>query len=602
MSEKFTEFGLSADSYAAFDATSLRDLIKQRLLDKGVFTDQLFEGSNLSSLVDVIAYSYHTLLFYLNRTSSETIFTEAQLYENVNRIVKLLNYNPTGYKTAVTGFQADANSNLPVGLYTIPRYSFVDVGGIKYSLVADASFGKTLSTDQTITSLGDNHLLYQGAFEQYPDQEATGEEFEAITLTLDDEIKVDTHNIHVYVKSNNVWSQYQQTESLFLESPVAKAFEKRLNEHKLFEIRFGNGIYGKKLTAGDRIVIFYLKSDQDAGVIGPGTINGQFTPLTTNTFLEIRDGVKSANTVYMSISNLQSLTLTNPDPSTKPQQEETVDQIKTFAPGYFAMQNRLITANDFDSYIKKQYGNIILDVKTINNNEYLDGHLAYVVNTLKLTQPNMESRVSYNQVNFATSTNFNNVYIYAVPRFEKITSTTPMVNFLSPAQRSLIINGVRSMKSLTAEPVVVDPVYMAMDLGVATPSDTLTPQLRDTTRLNIVRSRDSQRDADTIKEEVISIINSYFGTSSRLGHTLDITSMNTDISSLPDVVDVYMTRTDNTTINTQGITFVCWNPVYESQDITIISQNTTFPYFKFPYLIDTSTLSDRIDVTTSSTS
>lgn len=112
MSDKFTEFDLSTDSYAAFDAVSLRDLIKRRLTEKNIFTDQLFEGSNLSSLVDVIAYSYHTLLFYLNRTSSESIFTEAQLYENVNRIVKLLNYNPAGYKTSVLTFQAKATAPL----------------------------------------------------------------------------------------------------------------------------------------------------------------------------------------------------------------------------------------------------------------------------------------------------------------------------------------------------------------------------------------------------------------------------------------------------------------------------------------------------------
>ena len=69
MSEKFTEFGLSTDSYAAFDATTLKALIKERLTDKNVFTDQIFEGSNLSSIIDIIAYSYHTLLFYLNRST-----------------------------------------------------------------------------------------------------------------------------------------------------------------------------------------------------------------------------------------------------------------------------------------------------------------------------------------------------------------------------------------------------------------------------------------------------------------------------------------------------------------------------------------------------
>ena len=83
-SPRITEFNLPAGSYTAFDAVSLRELIVNRLSEKGVFTDQIFVGSNLSSLIDVMAYSYHVLMFYLNRTSSETMFTEAQIYENIN--------------------------------------------------------------------------------------------------------------------------------------------------------------------------------------------------------------------------------------------------------------------------------------------------------------------------------------------------------------------------------------------------------------------------------------------------------------------------------------------------------------------------------------
>lgn len=601
MSDKFTEFGLSTDSYAAFDAVSLRDLIKRRLTEKNVFTDQLFEGSNLSSLVDVIAYSYHTLLFYLNRTSSEAIFTEAQLYENVNRIVKLLNYNPTGYKTSVLTFQAKATANLAQGLYTIPRYSFVDIGGIKYSLASDVAFGKTTSGEQPIASIGEKHLLYQGMFEQFPLQQATGEDFETFTLSFDKTTKIDAYNIHVYVRSNGVWSEYTQTESLFLETPTASVFEKRLNENKLYEIRFGNDVYGRRLKSGDSVAIYYLKSDQDKGAVGSGALKGELSPLTTSTFLQIRDNIKSPNVVYMSLSNLQQLTLTNTDPSTKPEAEETVESIKNLAPKFFGAQHRLITAADFENYVNKQYGNVIADVKVVNNKDYIDGHLAYAVNDLQLQHPNMESRIAYNQVNFASSTNFNNVYIYAVPKFEKITSATPMVNFLSPAQRSLIINGVDKIKALTCEPVVVDPVYMAIDLGAALATETLTPDIRKNTVLNIVKRRDSQRDDDIIRSEVESVIKSYFGTSSSLGYLLDMSSLYSDIASVTDVIDVYMTRTDNTNVKTQGITFLSWNPVYKQSDISIVSQNTQYPYFKFPYLFEQAMLLNKINVVTSLT-
>ena len=72
----------------AFEALSLKQLIKERLNSTGYFTDQNYEGSNISSWIDIIAYSYHVLMFYLNRTSTESMFSEAQLYENINRIIK----------------------------------------------------------------------------------------------------------------------------------------------------------------------------------------------------------------------------------------------------------------------------------------------------------------------------------------------------------------------------------------------------------------------------------------------------------------------------------------------------------------------------------
>lgn len=604
MSEKFTEFGLSSDSYAAFDAVTLKALIKDRLTDTGVFTDHVFEGSNLSSIIDIVAYSYHTLLFYLNRTSSESIFTEAQLYENVNRIVKLLNYNPSGYKTSVLTFSA--KGKMVPGTYTLPRYSYISVGGVKFSTNTDISFGKNSSTEEVIESIGKNNLLYQGSFEEYPLQTATGEDFETFTLSLDPTIKTDAFNIHVYVRKTvsgiSRWYEYELTDSLFLETPTAMKYEKRLNENKLFEIRFGNNVYGQRLQSGDEVAIYYLKSDLDKGVVGANAMKGTLTPLATQQFLDIRKDVKSQNVIYMSVIDMLNLTLTNSDPSTQPEDEESVKNIKSMAPRFFSSQNRLITAQDFENYVRKHYGNLVLSTKVVSNEDYINGHLTYAVNTLGLQQPNLESRILYNQVNFATSTNFNNVYIYAIPKFEKTSTATPLVNFLTPSQRSLIVNGLRNVKTMTSEPVIVDPVYMAVDLGAASPAEQLTVDMRETTRLNVIKRKDSQRDDDTIRQEVVDIIKKYFGTTARLAYLFDINSMYSDLSNVRDVVNIYMTRTDNPGVEIQGVTFLNWHPSYPDRDISIISQNRQYAYYQCPYLFDPSNLSNKINVITSTDS
>ena len=65
---------LNKNSYLSFDALSLRDLVIDRLNRGKVFTDQNYQGSNLSSLLDVISFTFGTLLYYLNKTSSESMF------------------------------------------------------------------------------------------------------------------------------------------------------------------------------------------------------------------------------------------------------------------------------------------------------------------------------------------------------------------------------------------------------------------------------------------------------------------------------------------------------------------------------------------------
>ena len=234
MSSKFTDFNLDVNSYAAFDATSLRDLIINRLNDQNIFTDQVFQGSNMSSMVDIVAYSYHVLLYYLNKTSSESMFSDSVVYENMNRIVKLLNYKPVGYRSSTVSFQC-TSTGLATGFYTIPRYSFVDVDGIPYSVRQDIPFTEYGTSNQQIVTDESKYLLYQGKYQEYPSQLATGTEFESMTIALARNILVDHHSIDVYVRdvTTGKYTQWTESESLFLESSNNRAYEIRLGRARL---------------------------------------------------------------------------------------------------------------------------------------------------------------------------------------------------------------------------------------------------------------------------------------------------------------------------------------------------------------------------------
>ena len=70
--------------YIKWGAVSTKETIKQRLAENPIFTDYVFEDSNLTTLIDVFAYTFDALSYYINHGASEAIFSDAVLYENIN--------------------------------------------------------------------------------------------------------------------------------------------------------------------------------------------------------------------------------------------------------------------------------------------------------------------------------------------------------------------------------------------------------------------------------------------------------------------------------------------------------------------------------------
>ena len=592
----FTDFDLDSNAYAAFDATSIRDLIIERLTDQNIFTDQIFEGSNISSMIDIVAYSYHVLLFYLNRTANESMFSESQIYENMNRIVKLLNYKPVGYQTSTLSIDTTAKAALSTGFYTIPRYSFVDIDGVKYSFIKDISFSKTTSADESIPVIGDENLLYQGTYIEYPAQTAIGTDFEPLVLAVTESENIETNSINVYVKDVNTgkYVEYAETESLYLDGPTDKKFEKRFNENEKYEIRFGNGVNGNKLNAGDQIFVYYLRSDGENGTVQANALSNKAITLYTSTqIIDIRNDIKLDNVNYLAFDTIGNLQLTNTLPSTIPNTKEDVSEIRSNAPKFFRSQQRLITSGDFETKIKSSFGNILTDVKVLDNETYVSTYLTYL-DSLGLTNPNLESRLLLNQSNFATAINFNNVYIVGVPRLENKTTTNIQSNFISTAQRQLIKNAITRNKVVGSEPVFSDPVYVAFDL-CAGDNATASTDLLNVSRLVIEPEEGAIVNAQSLKQSVANVLTTYFDNKNcKLGQLIDITKLSNDILNIDGVKTFYGTRTDDPTLRIEGLNLLAWNPVYPTADIQIINQNLQLDDFKFPYFFDVQGLVDKI--------
>ena len=609
---QFNDFNLPINGYAAFDALSLKNLIITRLNSSNSYTDQRYEGSNLSSIIDIIAYAYHVLLFYLNRTSAESTLTTAELYENVNKIVKLIGYNPIGYQTAILPFKATATISFNSGTYTIPRYSYFNIGNIAYSFNADATFTYSNTTDTSINTLQDNSLLYQGTYTEYPTYYATGAPFEVLTLAIvntnNQNIIIDHFNIDVYVKDsvdpNAKWILWTPTQSLFLEKSNATKYEIRLNENGRYEIKFGNNVTGQQLNPNTQVAVYYLQSSGTKGQVGPNTLNNsQLAYYNTARFNNISNDVIPSNLNIITSQESANIIFSNIDPSTNFVAAENTDSIKLNAPNTFRSQYRLITPDDFTNYINKNYSNIIASTQVVNNWDYITGNLKYYYD-IGVSSPNIQSRTLYNQVKFADSTNFNNVYIYAVPKLTKTSSVSTRVSYLNNAQKQLIINDLQNTKLTTAEIIINDPVYVEVCLGVNISGVALVPTLGDSTKLVITRDITSNTTADSIQKQVTTIFQNYFSTTANnLGLLIDINSgLTNQILAINGVTSVKTQYTDagGKTYSTPGVSLLIYNPIYPYNDINVYTQNVPLPYFKFPYLKNATNFINSISVVTPS--
>jgi len=69
MSQEKTDF-------LRFSAYSIKDLITRKLSQDTKFTDQIYEGSNITILIDLCSYLYQCLMFQLNNAAAESMFSD----------------------------------------------------------------------------------------------------------------------------------------------------------------------------------------------------------------------------------------------------------------------------------------------------------------------------------------------------------------------------------------------------------------------------------------------------------------------------------------------------------------------------------------------
>ena len=292
------------------------------------------------------------------------------------------------------------------------------------------------------------------------------------------------------------------------------------------------------------------------------------------------------------MDNGSNLTLSNPVNSTTLTTEETAQQIRENASKSFSSQLRLVTGEDYEFYIKKNLANIVNSIKVVDNKEYINGYIQYFYDIC--VDPNKVNRVILNQVNFADACDFNNVNVFAVPKFT-LTDDGAYPPFLSNSFKNLIISTTQDRKMISNDVVPRDPIYMAFGLGISN-AENLSLDIIDNTKLYMVREINNKISKTTLASKAAAIIRKYFlPENNALGQPIKISDMAGELLSIEGIKRIY-TKNESTGTIFNGISFLSYNPQYPESDIEIVNQDTTLPYFKFPYYINNQTVGNNITV------
>lgn len=589
-------------SYSLLNATDIKSFIINQLSnsENPVFSGASYLGSNMNAFIDVLATITQQILFHLSVNTSEANFATANLYESMSKLVSILNYKTIGKQTSMlpVRFTVDVglfkSNNPKANQITIPRFTNVAYNGtyyLKNEIVIPIN-------DVTTSQLTVDTIMFEGELKETSSFIANGDQFQTFILR-DNFIKngdkfISDNFFLVYVDENNDgnWREYTETSSLFLHGLDEQKFERRFNEDLDYEFRFGNGINGKKLKQGARIAIFYIISSGERGILGDGTINNTI-PFEYDSSLWssiLKSNYTNIETNSLAIRQGGILYATNTGNGTNISYPESVDSIRANAPRIFASQNRLFTLSDYETFIKKNFGAYIKDVYLCTNDDYTRDYLRYYYD-LGLDSPQDDSRLNIAQVQFMTSTNFNNIYCFVVPRVNTfIGGRVP--NYLNNNLKHEVSNSIQDYKGLTHNLVLIDPIYKAMTWGVFNNyEDFDATQLNN--RLVLVRNRLTKYSHSYMKDYAINVIKNFFN-GLTIGSQVNLAQLTKDIQSVPGVKSFHI-KSPNGTIE-KKMTLFCWNPLYSNEDNTTTQQNIVNEKFVHPYFFDLGNVGNLIDV------
>jgi len=272
-------------NFSNLDFDQIKTSIKDYLKANSNFTDYDFEGSNLSTIIDVLAYNTYITSYNANMVSNEVFIDSATLRENVVSLARNIGYLPRSRKAskANISFNVDARDisassiTLKAGLVVTTNARF---SSVSYSFIITEDI--TVPVDSTGFANFDNIDVYEGT---YITQSFTVSSRLPNQKFILSNPGIDTDLVKVIVRdseTSTVSRKFNQSDSLFNINSLSPIYFLQEISDERYELLFGDGIFGTKLEEPNYIVVNYAVC---SGPEADNLENFRFTgSLVTNKF------------------------------------------------------------------------------------------------------------------------------------------------------------------------------------------------------------------------------------------------------------------------------------------------------------------------------
>ena len=329
-------------NFSNLDFDQIKESIKDYLRANSNFTDYDFEGSNLTTIIDTLAYNTYITSYNANMVSNEVFIDSATLRENVVSLARNIGYVPRSRKSSVANvsFVVNAANTTAVTLT-------LKAGAVLTSRSTQSDKNKnyifSIPNDITVPVDADgfarfNIDVYEGTFVTQTFTVDTGNPQQKFILPNSG---IDTDTLSVIVKDtalSTVSRKFELFDSLFNVTKSTRSYFIHEISQERYELLFGDGIFGVKLDNSNFIQATYIISNGSAA-----------NNITNFTYIGNIVDNNGAN-----VSQGVSIVSTN-RPSGGGKSIESVESVKKYAPQIYASQNRAVTAADYEALVPQIY-------------------------------------------------------------------------------------------------------------------------------------------------------------------------------------------------------------------------------------------------------